>query len=150
MQASLTSLSLLLADSHFVTISISIATGIVGVATTVALLKWRADKTEEKDKEQDKEHKEMSRALTELTATVRAQTSEVKNEIHESEARTDEKLQTLTKTLSRKIEGLREVQAKQGTALAVIENDQRHMNDRVDSHDRQLSALGKTKGPEDG
>lgn len=143
--------TLLLADGAGVaqTVGVGVGTGAVGVAVTLAVLKWRADKTEEKDKEQDKEHKETAKALTELTAAVRVQATEVKNEIHESEARTDQKLKDLTRTISRKIEGLKEIQAEHGTRLAVVENDQKHMGDRVESHARKLTLYGKVKAGSD-
>lgn len=122
-------------------IGIGTGTGAVGVGATVAVLKWRQSASENKDKEQDAEQKELSKAVNELTQTVIANAGEIKQEIGESEKRTDEKLKDLTKTISRKIEGIKEVQGEHGQRLAVIENDNKHMNDRLDSHARKLTRL---------
>lgn len=126
------------------TVGVGVGTGAAGVLATLALLKWRADKTEEKDKEQDEEQKATSTALSELTTAVRVQATEVKNEIHESEKRTDEKLSDLKRTISRKIEGMQEIQSEHGKDIAVMKNDQKHLNDRVESHARKITLFGKT------
>ena len=135
--------TLLLAEGAAQTVGIGAGAGVAGIAVTVAVLKWRADKTEDKDKEQDKEQKATSKALSELTTAVKVQTAEVKTEIHESEKRTDAKLVDLTRTISRKIEGMKDIQAEHGKQIAVLENDQKHTDQRVESHARKITLFGK-------
>lgn len=121
------------------TAGIAAGTGVVGILSTLAILKWRADHSEAVDERQDQEQKATSQALNELTSAVKVQTAEVKNEINESEKRTDAKLKDLTKTISRKIEGLKEIQSEHTMELAVLKNDQKHLKDKVIEHDRDLS-----------
>lgn len=117
-----------------------------GVGITLALLKWRQSKTEEKDKEQDAEVKDLNKTLTDLQQTIIKQGGEIKTDIHETEKRTDQKLSDLTRTISRKIEGIKEVQAEHGTKLALLENETAHTKDRLDSHARKITLIGKTPG----
>lgn len=115
-----------------------------GVGITLALLKWRQQKSEEKDKEQDTEVKNLNATLTNLQQTIIKQGGEIKTDIHESEKRTDQKLSDLTRTISRKIEGIKEVQSEHGTKLALLENEAAHTKDRLDSHARKITLYGKT------
>ena len=92
-----------------------------GILATLAVLRWRADKAEQKNQAQDVAQKETAKALAELTAAVRVQGADVRASILASEAHTDRKLNDLSQTLTRKIEGLREAQAAHGERLAALE-----------------------------
>lgn len=120
---------------------IGAGTGVGGVLATIAVLKWRAGQSEKKDEAQDKEQKELSKAVNALSQTVISNAGEIKVEICEAEKRTDTKLKDLTRTISRKIEGIKDVQGEHGQRLAVIENDNKHTNDRLESHARKLTQL---------
>lgn len=134
---------LLLAEGGLTTEAIITAaiTGAGGVGGTIGWLKWRQNFLEKKDEQQDEEQKNLSKALNALTTQVMDQGSSTRDEIRGSEKRTDEKLSSLSRTISRKIEGIKEVQAEHGTKLALLENETKHINNRVDNHAKKIAQI---------
>ena len=92
-----------------------------GILATLAVLRWRADRAEAKNRDQDVAQKETAKALAELTAAVRVQGADVRASILASEAHTDRKLSDLSKSLTARIESIREAQAVHGERLAALE-----------------------------
>ncbi len=137
---------LLLAEGAMETLGAGAGAGAVGIGATVAVLRWRANQAEKKDEKQDEKQDKLSDALANLHTTVVAQGSEIKLEISESEKRTDGKIVDLNKTVARQMGDLKELQAEQGTKLALLKNDQKHLTDRVESHAKKITRFGTLSG----
>ena len=124
--------------------------GVVGVASTLAVIKWRQNKAEQRDDKQDEKQDNLSKALNDLSTKIVEQGSETREAMVESERRTDKKLTSVQSSLSGKIDSLKETQREHGEKIAVLENECTHTKDRLDSHSKSIRSLTGFSPPNSG
>ena len=119
-------LPLLLAEDNLISnlgVGWAIGGGLATVIATAAVMKYRQGATEKKDSEQDQTIGNLSTAVNSLPDLINKNQEAIRTRLDESDARYGTGMKSLEKTITRKVDGLKEEQAKQATKMAVMQTD---------------------------
>jgi len=131
---------------------LSAFTFIMGIGGTLAVLKFRASRTESdvksvKGKLKDdraelrEDDKELAAKLDKIAGMVTDQTDILKSRIHDSEKTQGAKLDMFKTQTFAKLDDLKDAHAKHETRLSVAETERGHMKNEISRHGKKLTIL---------
>ena len=101
--------------------------GLVLIVGTFAVMRYRQAASESKDKEQDETITKLSEAVTSLPTMLSENFGEIKISLAESEAKTKAQLMSLEKTITKKVDSVKDELSKQATRVAVLSSEVTHL-----------------------
>ncbi len=119
-------LPLLLAENglhNYLGLGWSVGGAVVAIAATFAVMRYRQGASENKDKEQDANIGKLSDVVNNLPTLLSDNANDIKSKLVETETSMRDNMRSLEKTITKKVDSVRDEVSKQATTLAVMKTD---------------------------